>query len=68
MGEEGIIDVNLEKLKEQINELREILNEIYTISEGAELAKDILILSQCLDELIVKYMNQISIKCQARDK
>jgi hypothetical protein len=68
MGEEGIIDVNLEKLKEQINELREILNEIYTISEGVELTKDILILSQCLDELIVKYMNQISIKCQARDK
>lgn len=61
MGKEGIINVNLEKLNDQINELREILNKIYIMSEGAELANDILILSQCLDELIVKYMNQISI-------
>ena len=60
MGKEEIVDVNLEKLNDQINELREILNEICMKSEGAELSKDIIIISQCLDELIVKYMNQIA--------
>lgn len=59
MNNEAIINVKLERLKEQINELREILNEICISSNGTELTKEILIISQSLDELIVEYMNQI---------
>lgn len=61
MEKEGILDFGLERLKEQINELREALNEVCAASDGAEAAGEILVLSQCLDELIVQYMNYISV-------
>lgn len=60
MDKEGILDFRLEKLKMQINELREILNEVCAASDGADVAKEALIISQCLDELIVQYMNYVS--------
>lgn len=52
-------NVNLEMLNKRINELREILDEVCATSEGIGATKDILMLSQCLDELIVEYMNHI---------
>jgi hypothetical protein len=44
-------------------ELRIILNDICTNSEGVENSKERLIISECLDELIVEYM-RISVKDQ----
>ncbi|MDF2674709.1 MAG: Spo0E like sporulation regulatory protein [Clostridiales bacterium] len=60
MNKEAIINVKLETLNQQINELREILNEICVTSEGTGATKEMLMLSQCLDELIVEYMNHIT--------
>lgn len=60
MNCEAVFDIRMERLKEQIDELREILNEICASSQGADLTKEILVISQCLDELIVEYMNQIN--------
>lgn len=60
MNCEAVFNIRLERLKEQIDELRETLNEIYASSQGVDLTKEILVISQCLDELIVEYMNQIN--------
>lgn len=60
MNYEAMFDIKLERLKEQIDELREILNEICVSPQNTELTKEMLIVSQCLDELIVEYMNQIN--------
>lgn len=60
MNYEVTFDIKLERLKEQIDELREILNEICASSQNTKLTKEMLIVSQCLDELIVEYMNQIN--------
>ena len=60
MNKEAIINVKLETLNQQINELREILNEICVTSEGTGVTKEMLTVSQCLDELIVEYMNHIT--------
>lgn len=60
MDKRVIIDVKLERLKRQIDELREILNEICASSKGSEINREVLIISQSLDELIVEYMNQVN--------
>lgn len=61
MKKEAMVDLRLEKLNEQINELREILNEICITSEGSGISTEILAVSQYLDELIVEYMNNIGV-------
>lgn len=47
------------KLDKQINELREILNDICCTLDENHGKKEKLIISKLLDELIVEYMNQI---------
>lgn len=60
MVKEVIVSVNLERLNDQINELREALNEICAAADEIKSKDDILVLSQLLDELIVRYMNQVN--------
>lgn len=60
MKREGIVDIKLERLRKQIDEIREVLNEICVSSEGIDIIKERLIISQYLDELIVEYMNQVA--------
>lgn len=60
MNRDGLLDFRLERLKNQIDELREILNAVCAASDGAGVAKEVLLLSQCLDGLIVEYMNRIN--------
>jgi|GEM_PF-2697701 Spo0E like sporulation regulatory protein. len=43
-------------IKRDIEELREVLNEICAMEEGNKILKKRLILSQQLDRLIVEYM------------
>lgn len=59
MDKEGVLNVKLERLKVQIDELREILNEVCAASGGVDSAREVLFLSQSLDELIVQYMDCI---------
>lgn len=47
---------HIERLEKLIEELRRILNEIFTTSDCIEDSEEILIVSKCLDELIVEYM------------
>lgn len=47
------------RLNELITELRYILNEMCTGTEDIEISRERLILSKCLDELIVEYMNNL---------
>ena len=55
-----IKSTKLSRLDEQIDELRELLNEVCcTLDEDKDYA-DRLIISQCLDELIVEYMKEIN--------
>jgi hypothetical protein len=52
--------LELEKINKNIEELRDILNEICcTITEG-EKDKERLTVSEALDELIVQYMKEIN--------
>lgn len=51
-------DIKLSKLNRQINEVREILNEICCTVDITE--TDRLIISQYLDNLIVKYMKELN--------
>lgn len=53
--------IQIQQLDKLIMELRIILNEICINSEGVENSKERLIISECLDDLIVEYM-KISIK------
>lgn len=55
-------DIKLEELNRHINEIREILNEVCSTVDTAEIAKDRLIISQYMDELIAKYMKELSYK------
>jgi Spo0E like sporulation regulatory protein. len=50
----------LMKLDNQINELREVLNEVYCSFQSEEVKSKTLIISQYLDELIVEYMKEVS--------
>lgn len=55
--------IHIQQLDKLIMELRIILNEICINSEGIENSKERLIISECLDELIVEYM-KISVEDQ----
>lgn len=56
MGINGERDMN--GIKRDMEELRQALNEICVMEEGASTLKNRLILSQKLDQLIVAYMNK----------
>ena len=47
-----------DELKKQIDELREVLNEICVTAEDSEGLKKRLLVSQHLDQIIVQYMNK----------
>lgn len=47
-----------EELRKDIEELRDVLNEICATDEDAEQLKERLSVSRQLDKLIVKYMNK----------
>lgn len=53
-------DINLSKLNRQINEVREILNEVCCTADTTEAVNDRLIISQYLDELITEYMKALN--------
>jgi hypothetical protein len=59
-----IMDINGERdkngIKKDMEELREILNEVCVLKQGKREMKRRLIISQQLDELIVEYMNKDS--------
>lgn len=52
-------EIKLERIDTCINELRALLNEICATSEGSEDNEERLIISRCLDELIVEYLKHI---------
>jgi len=63
VNEVGITNINnksikLSKLNKQIDELRDVLNEICCTSDVSEDKLDRLIISQNLDKLIVEYMKE----------
>ena len=60
---ENLKIIHIQQLDNLIMELRIILNELCINSEGVENTKERLIISECLDELIVEYM-KISVKEQ----
>ncbi len=53
-------NIALEELRERIDEVRDILNEICCTDQNPEEREQRLIISRNLDELIVKYMKAIS--------
>lgn len=53
-----INEIHKGQLKKDIEELRDILNEICVINEKIANEGKTLLISQRLDELIVKYMNE----------
>ena len=58
MNREIIEHIDKEELKKNIEELRDVLNKICLTAETAEELKERLIVSESLDKLIVKYMNE----------
>ena len=55
-----------DELKKQIDELREVLNEICVTAEDSEGLKKRLLVSQHLDQIIVQYMNR-DINCSSNN-
>lgn len=53
-------NIKLERLNDEINELRETLNQVCCTLDSDEAYVDRLILSQQLDELIVEYMREMN--------
>ncbi|WP_035796458.1 aspartyl-phosphate phosphatase Spo0E family protein [Clostridium akagii] len=56
MNPEMIGHINNDELKNDINELRDVLNEMCALAENAEDMEKIVVVSQQMDTLIVKYM------------
>ncbi len=54
-----IKNIELSELKENINQIRDILNEVSCTSESDENDKEKLLISEYLDKLIVKYMKTV---------
>ncbi|MGH4138741.1 Spo0E family sporulation regulatory protein-aspartic acid phosphatase [Clostridium sp.] len=52
-------NITIEDLKERIDYLREILNEMCCEEQNMEVKEQSLIVSRYLDELIVKYMRRL---------
>lgn len=57
--EHNLKDIEISELNENINEIRDILNEISCTSDNNGSSKERLLLSEYLDKLIVKYMKKI---------
>jgi hypothetical protein len=53
-------NITKDHLKNSINNLRDVLNEICCTDSGTEEKKERLDISMKLDKLIVEYMNKIS--------
>jgi two-component system, cell cycle response regulator len=53
-------DIKLERLDQQINEVREVLNELCCAVDEGETNAGRLAISQFLDELIVEYMKEVN--------
>lgn len=58
MNKEIIEYIDKEKLKNNIDELRDVLNKICITAEDVDVVKSRLVISQLMDQLIVKYMTQ----------
>lgn len=58
MDKEIIEYIDKEKLKNNIDELRDVLNKICITAEDVDVVKSRLVISQLMDQLIVKYMTQ----------
>gem|GEM_PF-1820836 len=56
MNPEMIGHINNDELKNDINDLRDVLNEMCAVAENAEDMGKIVIVSRQMDKLIVKYM------------
>jgi hypothetical protein len=52
--------LTLDKLNKNIEELRDVLNEICCTVEENKNSEERLIVSKCLDELIVDYMKELN--------
>lgn len=59
--------INLSELNRHINEIRETLNELCCTADSKETINDRLIISQYLDELIVKYMKELNNQKESHD-
>lgn len=57
-------DIDKDELKKQIEELREVLNEICVTAEDTDGLKKRLLVSEHLDQIIVQYMNK-DINCSS---
>jgi diguanylate cyclase (GGDEF)-like protein len=53
-------NIKISELNKQINEIRDILNEVCCTIDGSETKRDVLTISQYLDELIVEYMKELN--------
>lgn len=53
-------NITIEELNNRINDLRDVLNEICCTDPNTEAQEERLNISRNLDELIVKYMKEIS--------
>ena len=53
-------NITIEELNNRINDLRDVLNEICCTDPNTEAQEERLNISRYLDELIVKYMKEIS--------
>lgn len=58
MNKEIIEYIDKEKLKNNIDELRDVLNKICVTAEDVDVVNSRLVISQLMDQLIVKYMTQ----------
>jgi len=58
MDKEIIEYIDKETLKNNIDELRDVLNKICVTAEDVDVVKSRLVISQLMDQLIVKYMTQ----------
>lgn len=53
-------NITIEELNNRINDLRDVLNEICCTGPSSEVEEERLNISRNLDDLIVKYMKEIS--------
>jgi len=59
MYKKETVNIRLDRLNRYINDLRVLLNEVCEALEDEDENKERLIISECLDKLIVEYMNLI---------
>jgi hypothetical protein len=61
-------NITMQDLSERIDDLRDVLNEICCTDPSVDVQEERLIISRNLDELIVKYMKELSASQVASDK